>query len=220
MGGRKPPVPNILPNKYHAEPVITKIAFRTGASSATGDSGSVETSYRLSPHRHPVPPSPGTSGTSRTKDHTIPASTKQVKEITCTLPPVCDPPARNKQIKSSSAPAQCQQQSPDDMRETRRKKTRQASVQISKQQKPKLMQNILFNHPGVNIEVVNLQRNWQKLRQVPTPAKTSKMDTKVKRPAPNIELTYYTLSGKEVNVRDDQARSLVAEPTRTKTVKT
>merc|ERR1712080_358359 len=191
---------NILPNKYHAEPVITKIAFRTGASSATGDSGSVETAYRLSPHRHPVPPSPGTSGTSRTKDHTIPASTKQ--------------------IKSSSAPAQCQQQSPDDMRETRRTKTRQASVQISKQQKPKLMQNILFNHPGVNIEVVNLQRNWQKLRQVPTPAKTSKMDTKVKRPAPNIELTYYTLSGKEVSVRDDQARSLVAEPTRTKTVKT
>ena len=26
---RKPPVPNILPYKYHAEPIITKIAFRS-----------------------------------------------------------------------------------------------------------------------------------------------------------------------------------------------
>ena len=75
----------------------------------------------------------------------------------------------------------------------------------------------IFIFVGVNIEVVNLQRNWQKLKQTST-TRTTKTETKVKRPA-NIELTYYTLSGKEVNVREDQPRTL-PEPTHKKAAKT
>ena len=69
------------------------------------------------------------------------------------------------------------------------------------------------------MEVVNLQRNWQKMRQMSTSSKINKnsdnkgtsarhnksSDSKGKQraSAANIELTYYTLSGKEVNVRDE-----------------
>ena len=80
-------------------------------------------------------------------------NTKQTKEITCTLPPVlCETQSiRTSKIKSTSAPAQCQQPSStsDEFRgEPRKTKTRQASVQLSKQYKAKQMQSALFNHPG------------------------------------------------------------------------
>lgn len=55
-----------------------------------------------------------------------------------------------------------------------------------------------FSVLGVNIEVVNLQQNWQKLKQ--------SSSTKSAKRQGNIELTYYTLSGKEVSVRDKQSR--------------
>lgn len=81
-------------------------------------------------------------------------NTKQTKEITCTLPPVlCETQSiRNNKIKSTSAPAQCPQPSTtsDEFRdEPRKTKTRQASVQLSKQYKAKQMQNVLFSHPGM-----------------------------------------------------------------------
>lgn len=57
--------------------------------------------------------------------------------------------------------------------------------------------------PGINIEVINLRRNWQKLKQ--SSNQSMKDHSRVGSGAgDNIELTYYTLSGKEVNVRDDR----------------
>lgn len=204
---RKHPVANILPNRYNAEPIITKIAFRTGTSNTMG-TNSVDTAYRLSPQRAPPPQK---TGTTTVTDRILPGSAKQVKEIKCTLPPVlCETQSNarsnGKQIKSNSAPAQGKQRSADELGEQRRTKTRQSATNATKQHKPKPMQNILFNNPGVNIEVVNLQRNWQKLKQASS-SKTSKIDAKLKRPG-NIELTYYTLSGKEVSVRGDKGRNL------------
>ena len=73
---------------------------------------------------------------------------------------------------------------------------------------------------GINIEVVSLRRNWQKMKQSshgsPTPTKDDIAKSRRANPnatvqpggANNVELTYYTLSGKEVNIRDDASRPL------------
>lgn len=219
---KAPPAPNVLPYKYHGEPVITKIAFRSGTASALGENANVETAYRLSPNRNPAGPSSGCSSASKkVTDLRSLTGKKAGKEITCTLPPVCDPPSKNKKMKSSSAPAQQgQTKTPEEMRDLGKTKTRQASVDISKQPKPRPMQNILFSSPGGNMDM-GLQRNWQqKMRQVPTAGKVAKPEIKGKHPMTNIELTYYTLSGKEVNVRDDQQRSVIKETINLRTAKT
>lgn len=81
---------------------------------------------------------------------------------------------------------------------------------------------------GINIEVVSLRRNWQKMKQSsknpPSPAKEDIVKTRRANPnapvspsAPaNVELTYYTLSGKEVNIRDETQRPISVNGVRTR----
>lgn len=85
-----------------------------------------------------------------------------------------------------------------------------------------LDRNILIDSlsTGINIEVVSLRRNWQKMKQSShsSPSPTKEDIAKSRRANPNapvnpsapnnVELTYYTLSGKEVNIRDEIQRPL------------
>jgi len=195
---KKQLITGVLPNKYQPEPVVTKIAF----SGQQAIESSVETTYRLSPSTKYRPKNPPVIMTNavvsnmKSRDGFLPVS-KQKKDITCSLPPVCAS-TRSSKGKSSSAGSAL----PHKSGESKKSKVRQSSAQSTKQYQSKPIQNFSFNQPGINIEVINLRRNWQKLKQ--SSNQSIKEDSKSKSISDNIELTYYTLSGKEVNVKGEK----------------